>query len=77
MCMEREGLGRLTKDHVVLRMQIEWLPPEFGSRHQLPFAPDLQIRIPARHADKKAKMSALLVRRLLLQTFVINSITIR
>jgi len=33
-------------------MQIEWLPSEFGSRHQLSLAPDLQIRIPARHMGR-------------------------
>jgi hypothetical protein len=35
-----------TKDHVVLRVQVERLPAEFRSRNQLAFAANLQIRIP-------------------------------
>ena len=35
-----------TKDHVVLRVQVERLPAEFRSRNQLAFATNLQIRIP-------------------------------
>ncbi len=37
----------LTEDHVILRVEIEGLPAELGPlRHQLSFAPNLQIRIP-------------------------------
>ncbi len=43
----------LTENHVVLRMQVERLPAEFRSRHQFPFASDLQIGIPI-----KRKMAA-------------------
>jgi hypothetical protein len=55
---EKEGTGRkkgilmirsffiFTKDHVVLRVQVERLPAEFRSRNQLAFAANLQIRIP-------------------------------
>jgi hypothetical protein len=37
-----------TKDHVVLRVQVERLsfPAEFWSRNQLAFAANLQIKIP-------------------------------
>lgn len=41
-----EKQGILTKHHVILRVQVERLPAEFGAGHELSFAPYLQIRIP-------------------------------
>lgn len=41
------SVDHLTKDHVILRMQVERLPAKFRSRHQFAFTANLQIRVPA------------------------------